>query len=77
MKYFLEGLLPRILPEGVDFQLIPHQGKRDLQKTIPKKLRGWNEPGDVRFVILHDQDNKDSPFSELCTDWKIIYRYTL
>ncbi len=59
MKYFLESLLPRILPEEVDFQLIPHQGKRDLEKSIPKKLRGWNEPGDIRFVILHDQDNKD------------------
>lgn len=59
MKYFLEGILPRVLPEEVDFQLIPHQGKHDLEKSIPKKLRGWNEPGDIRFVILHDQDNKD------------------
>ena len=59
MKYFLNELLPRILPENVAFQLIPHHGKRDLEKSIPKKLRGWNEPGDIRFVILHDQDNKD------------------
>lgn len=59
MKFLLDGLLPRILPEGVCFQTIPHNGKRALEKSIPHKLRGWNEPGDVRFVILHDQDTKD------------------
>ena len=73
MKYFLNELLPRILPENVAFQLIPHHGKRDLEKSIPKKLRGWNEPGDIRFVILHDQDNKDcielkQSLLELCKD---------
>ena len=30
-----------------------------MELSIPRKLRGWNEPGDIRFVILHDQDNKD------------------
>lgn len=59
MKYLLDELLPRILPEGVSFLTIPHNGKRALEKSIPKKLRGWNEPGDVRFIILHDQDTKD------------------
>lgn len=59
MKYLLDELLPRILPPDVTFQTIPHRGKRDLEKSIPRKLRGWNEPGDIRFVILHDQDTKD------------------
>lgn len=59
MKYLLDELLPRILPAEVTFQTIPHSGKRDLEKSIPKKLRGWNEPGDVRFIILHNQDTKD------------------
>lgn len=59
MKYLLDELLPRILPPDVTFQTIPHHGKRDLEKSIPRKLRGWNEPGDIRFVILHDQDTKD------------------
>lgn len=58
-KYLLDVLLPKILPEGVEFQTIPHRGKHDLHKSIPRKLRGWNEPGDVRFVIVHDQDTKD------------------
>ena len=59
MKYLLDEILPRILPKGVTFQTIPHNGKRDLELSLPRKLRGWNEPGDIRFVILHDQDNSD------------------
>lgn len=59
MKYLLDELLPHILPPDVTFQTIPHHGKRDLEKSIPRKLRGWTEPGDIRFVILHDQDTKD------------------
>lgn len=58
MKEFLAGFLPRVLPEQVSFQLIPHEGKSDLQKSIPRKLRGWKEP-DVRFVIVQDQDSGD------------------
>ena len=59
MKYLLDELLPKILPEGVLFQTIPHNGKHALEKSIPRKLRAWNEPGDIRFIILHDQDTKD------------------
>ena len=59
MKYLLDELLPKILPEWVEFQTISHTGKRALERSIPRKLRGWNEPGDVRFVILHDQDGRD------------------
>ena len=81
MKYLLLELLPRILPENVEFQIIPHNGKRDLEKSIPRKLRGWNEPGDIRFVILHDQDNKNcrklkESLLELCkaTDRPVLIR---
>ena len=35
MKELLDGILPRILPEGVAFQTIPHQGKSDLAKSLP------------------------------------------
>lgn len=38
MKVALEGLLPRILP-GENFRLIAHEGKQDLAKSIPRKLR--------------------------------------
>ncbi len=58
MKYFLDGLLPRILPEDIAFVTIPHEGKSDLQKSLTAKLLGWNEPN-VRFVVVQDQDSND------------------
>ena len=58
MKVLLDGILPRILPEGIGFLTIPHDGKRDLELSLPKKLGAWNEP-DVAFVVVHDQDSND------------------
>lgn len=58
MKYFLDGILPRILPEEIQFVTIPHEGKSDLQKSLTAKLQGWNEP-DVKFVVVQDQDSND------------------
>lgn len=58
MKALLEGLLPRILPEGVGFRLIPHGGKSDLEQSIPRKLRAWRDPN-ARFVVVRDQDSGD------------------
>lgn len=58
MKEVLNILLPKILPDNVFFQIVPHQGKSDLRKSIPNKLRNWNEP-DVKFVVLQDQDLND------------------
>ncbi len=58
MKEFLDGILPRILPSGVSFRTIPHQGKSDLEKSLPIKLKAWNEP-DTAFVVVHDQDSND------------------
>jgi hypothetical protein len=61
MKVFLEGLLPRLFSgwvEGRDFQCIPHEGKNDLDRSIPRKLFAWREPG-VHFVIVRDNDNAD------------------
>ncbi|MDR2944097.1 MAG: DUF4276 family protein [Methanosarcinales archaeon] len=57
-KECLDILLPLILPPHIKFQCIPHQGKSDLKKSIPIKLRGWKEPN-VKFVIVHDKDNHD------------------
>lgn len=58
MKRFLDIILPKILPEGVLFQTIPHEGKNDLEKSIPRKLKAWHEP-DVKFIIIQDQDSWD------------------
>lgn len=61
MEHLLRGLLPRVMPtgvEGVNWLLIPHSGKSDLEASIPRKLRAWREPG-VRFFIIRDQDAAD------------------
>ncbi|MFH1135549.1 MAG: cytoplasmic protein [Pseudomonadota bacterium] len=57
MKTLLEGLLPRLMP-GLPFICIPHEGKKDLEKSIPRKLRAWRDPG-TRFVIVRDNDGGD------------------
>lgn len=59
MKVLLLGLLPRLFPGWVEhehFVCIPHEGKSDLDKSIPTKLKAWRVPGD-RFVIVRDNDN--------------------
>lgn len=59
MKTLLLGLLPRMFPGWVEhehFVCIPHEGKSDLDKSIPTKLKAWRVPGD-RFVIVRDNDN--------------------
>ena len=57
MEVLLNALLPRIFPE-LNFQCVPHEGKNDLEKSIPRKLRAWREPG-VQFVVLRDNDGAD------------------
>jgi len=71
MKVLLDGLLPRLFPE-LRFLCVPHEGKQDLEKSVPRKLRAWNEPG-VRFVVLRDNDGTDcqalkTNLTELCQD---------
>lgn len=61
MKVLLDGLLPRFFPDwqkGTHFMCVPHEGKSDLDKSVPRKLREWKVPGD-RFVIVRDNDNAD------------------
>ena len=57
MQTLLERLLPRLFP-ALQFICIPHEGKTDLERSIPRTLRAWRVPGD-RFVILMDNDSGD------------------
>lgn len=64
MSEFLKGFLPRILSEKYileqNYFIRPHNGKNDLQKSIPKKIRGFrNFHQPTKFVIVHDQDSND------------------
>jgi hypothetical protein len=58
MRQALLGFLPRLLPDEVLFQIIPHEGKSDLERSLPTKLKAWREPG-VRFVVIRDNDGGD------------------
>jgi hypothetical protein len=57
MKVLLEGLLPRLFPD-LPFLCVPHEGKQDLEKSIPRKLKAWREPG-ARFCVIRDNDGAD------------------
>jgi len=58
MRVLLDDWLPRLFPgwvAGQHFQCVPHEGKSDLDRSIPRKLAAWRIPGD-RFVIVRDND---------------------
>ncbi|HEX4960030.1 MAG TPA: DUF4276 family protein [Thermoanaerobaculia bacterium] len=58
MRELLQVLLPRLIPEEIPYRLIAHEGRTDLERSIPRKLRAWKTPG-VRFIVLQDKDSAD------------------
>ena len=57
MQDLLNGLLPRLYPD-LAFHFLVYEGKSDLEKNIPRKLRaGW--PPGVCFVVVRDSDGTD------------------
>ena len=56
-KAFIDNLLPRIFPD-LSFICISFEGKQDLEKNIPIKLRGFRTPN-TKFIILRDEDSGD------------------
>lgn len=72
MGEVLDILMPLLLPEGITHQVVPHEGKSDLEKSIPRKLKAWRET-DVRFVVLRDNDGGDCKalkqrLSDMCSE---------
>ncbi len=57
MKELLKIILPRVLPEGIQYHLIKHEGKQDLEKSLPRKLKAISP--DARFIVVRDQDSAD------------------
>jgi len=55
MKEFLELFLPRRFA-GMEFICLKHEGKADLEKSIPRKLKAWP---DARFVVVRDNHGAD------------------
>lgn len=57
----LKFIIPQLWPdsqEGKNWLVLSFQGKSDLKKSIPKKMRGWNY-GNPHFIILQDNDGGD------------------
>ncbi len=64
MENVLIELLPKILPDGfklnINCFLRPHQGKSDLKKSIPKKVKIFsNYSIPSKLIIVQDQDSAD------------------
>lgn len=57
----LENLLPKILPSHVEFEIRSFQGKSDLLKKLPQRLKGYRSwlPKDWRIIVLCDRDDDD------------------
>ena len=61
MDATLRKLLPKLFPDFREYEhwlIIHHQGKSDLERSYPRKMKEWREPG-VRFIILRDNDGAD------------------
>jgi hypothetical protein len=54
-RAMLEGVLPRLLGDGVTVQYVVFEGKQDMEKQIARKLRKWRIPDSV-FLVMRDQD---------------------
>jgi hypothetical protein len=59
-REMLKGLLPKILPADIAVQYVVFEGKQDLEKRLPMRLRAWLQP-DVKFIVLRDKDGGDGP----------------
>ena len=57
----LKFIIPQLWPdsqEGENWLVLSFQGKSDLKKSIPNRMRGWNY-GNPHFIILQDKDSGD------------------
>lgn len=59
MKKVLDVILPKILPENVNFQILVHQGKQDLENALQSTLPSLSRIPGIRIVITRDQDRED------------------
>ncbi len=59
-KVMLERIFPRMIPpeSQVRPRFIVFEGKQDLEKQLPNKLRGYLNPR-ARFIVIRDQDKAD------------------
>lgn len=54
----LEGLVPRLVPDGIAVRYIPFEGKSDLERQLARRVQRYANPA-ARFIVLRDQDAAD------------------
>jgi hypothetical protein len=61
MEAFLREFLPRLIGDRATFSVYPSQGKADLLRNLPARLKGYAKwlPHDWRVVVLVDRDDQD------------------
>jgi len=61
IEVMLNNLLPRFLLPDTSFAIRVFQGKQDLLRNLPVRLRGYKKwlPVDHKIVVLVDKDNDD------------------
>jgi hypothetical protein len=61
LEAFLRVVLPKLLVPETSFEIYPHQGKDDLRKKLPSRLRGYASwlPETSRIVVVVDRDDDD------------------
>lgn len=60
MEAALRLIIPKIIG-SLSFDVYPFQGKDDLLKKLPERLRGYANwlPPDYRIVVIVDRDDED------------------
>jgi hypothetical protein len=61
MEVFLRELLPRLIGEKATFNVYPSQGKDDMLRNLPARLKGYAGwlPQNWRVVAIVDRDDSD------------------
>jgi hypothetical protein len=57
----LQAIVPKIAGQETSFQVHPFEGKPDLLKRLPDRLKAYRNwlPADWRIVVLVDEDRQD------------------
>jgi len=60
MEEFLDILIPSVAP-SLKYQIYSYNGKPDLLKKLPDRLKGYKKwlPSDWRIMVVLDSDGKD------------------
>lgn len=61
VEVFLRELLPRLIGDRATFNVYPSQGKDDLLRNLPARLKGYASwlPKNWRVIVVVDRDDED------------------